>query len=116
MMKNYFVFILFCFFLCVGNVFSQEKDTSDLNNVSAVVGNFELNKSIRMYPNPVGNNLTIESEIPITKIQIFSLLGRLVKEKNSNFRKIQLNDLNSGIYMIKIFANDKSVTKKLIKT
>ncbi len=115
MMKNYLVFILFCVFLSIGQVFSQSKDTSNAKNVNGVIDNFELNKSIKMYPNPVDNNLTIKSEIPITKIQIYSLLGRLVKEKKSDFRNIQLKDLNSGIYMIKIFANDKSVTKKLIK-
>jgi len=115
MMKKYLAFFLFFLFFSFGNVFAQEISTSNSEEANAVVDNFELNNSIKMYPNPAGDNLTIESKIPITKIQIYSLLGQLVKEKESNFRSISLADLNSGIYMIKIFANDKSVTKKLIK-
>jgi len=115
MMKKYLAFFIFILFFSFGDVFGQTTPSSDSKESNAIIDNFELNRSIKMYPNPVGDNLTIESKIPITKIQIYSLLGQLVREKESNFRRISLRDLNSGIYMIKIFANDKSVTKKLIK-
>lgn len=115
MMKKYLAIVIFILFFSFGDLFCQITSSSDSKQSNAIIDNFELNKSIKMYPNPVGDNLFIDSKIPITKIQIYSLLGQLVKEKKSNLRRISLRDLNSGIYMIKIFANDKSVTKKLIK-
>ena len=115
MMKKYLAFVIFILFFSTGDVFCQTIPSSDSKESNAIIDNFELNRSIKMYPNPVGDNLFIDSKIPITKIQIYSLLGQLVKEKKSNLRRTSLRDLNSGIYMIKIFANDKSVTKKLIK-
>jgi len=115
MMKKYLAFVIFILFFSIENVFCQTTPSSGSKQSNAIIDNFELNNSIKMYPNPAGNNLFIDSKTPITKIQIYSLLGQLVKEKNSNLRRISLRDLNSGIYMIKIFANDKSVTKKLIK-
>jgi hypothetical protein len=97
------------------DVFSQTTSLNDSKENNEIVDNFELNKSIKMYPNPVGNTLFIESKIPITRIQIYSLLGRLVKEEKTNFNRIVLRDLNSGIYMIKIHSGKNSITKKLIK-
>lgn len=89
--------------------------TSDLKSEQNIDDKFLFNRSIKMYPNPVGDVLVIESSIPIIEIQIYSLLGHLIKRINSNFENIRLGDLNTGVYMIKIYSNNNSVTKKLIK-
>jgi type IX secretion system substrate protein len=115
MMKNYISFIIFFLFLSFGELYSQTEDLPESKKDQVAVDNFILNNSVRMYPNPVGNMLIIESKIPISKVQVFSLLGELVKEINSNFTSIQLRDLNPGIYMIKIHSQNNSITKKLIK-
>ena len=77
--------------------------------------NFALNDAVSMYPNPVENYLTVRSNLPITRVQVYSLLGDLVKDIKTNFLQIDLRNLNSGIYMIKIYSNQFFVTKKLIK-
>ena len=86
---------------------------SDVN--SEEMDNFIFNEAVSMYPNPVQNYLTIRSNYPITRIMIYSLLGDQVIDVRSNFSRIDLRELNSGIYMIKIHSNQFSVTKKLIK-
>ncbi len=96
-------------------MYSQTIDLPESKKDQVAVDNFVFNNSVRMYPNPVGNVLIIESKIPITKVQVFSLLGELVKEINTNFTSISLRNLNPGIYMIKIHAQNNSITKKLIK-
>jgi hypothetical protein len=115
MMKKYISFIVFFLFFSLGDMYGQSRLENGSKNEQAKVDIFVLNNSIRMYPNPVGSILTIESKIPITKVQIYSLLGQLVKEKDNNFKRIQLSDLNHGIYMIKIHADNVSITKKLVK-
>jgi len=74
-----------------------------------------LNDAIKMYPNPVQNYLSIQSSLPITGVQVYSLLGELIKDVPGNFSRIDLRSLNSGIYMIKIHSDQYAVTKKLIK-
>ena len=77
--------------------------------------NFVLNDAVTMYPNPVKNFLFIRSNYPITRVQVFSLLGNLVKDEFGDIERINMSSMNSGIYMIKIYSNQFFVTKKLIK-
>lgn len=89
---------------------------SNSNGVSAEVkDNFALNSAVNMYPNPVEQYLTVRSNSTITRVQVYSLLGDLVKDVQSNFSRIDMRNLNSGIYMIKIYSNEYFTTKKLIK-
>lgn len=93
---------------------SAQANTDGLSD-DAIKDNFALNEVVNMYPNPVENYLTIRSKSKITRVQVYSLLGDLVMDVNSNFLRINLSNLNSGIYMIKIHSNQFFVTKKLIK-
>ncbi len=74
-----------------------------------------LEQVIKFYPNPVTNVLTIDSEIPLTKVEIYSVLGKKVEEVNSDFRSISTNNLSSGIYMVKIYSEKGTTVRKLIK-
>ncbi len=75
----------------------------------------KLDNSIKFYPNPVSNVLTIDSKIPLTRVEIYSVLGRKVKEVNSCFESIPTNNLSNGVYVVKMFSENGLKTKKLIK-
>jgi uncharacterized delta-60 repeat protein len=66
------------------------------------------------FENPVRQNIIYKSEEKISKIEIYSIDGKLLKtiqENNSN-----VSELLKGIYIAKItFENGKVSTKKLIK-
>jgi len=70
-----------------------------------------------IYPNPIKNTLSIDSQEIITKVTIFNLLGQEVKSINpyTNNVSVDINNLEAGIYIIKLIANDKESTKKFIK-
>lgn len=113
MMKKYFV--LFFFLILAGSANLSAQSDAGNQDRAGVNNNFTLNEAVSMYPNPVENYLTIRSNLPITRVQVYSLLGDLIKDVNTNFLRIDLRDVNSGIYMIKIHSNQFFVTKKLIK-
>ena len=71
--------------------------------------------SIKVYPNPTSNMLTIDADVPIKKIEVFSILGKKVKELNENFERISLFDMTEGIYLVKIYSDNAYVIKKIIK-
>jgi hypothetical protein len=69
-----------------------------------------------VYPNPVKNKLFIVSKsVNISKIEIYSILGSLVKKETNNFNSIQVEDLSKGLYLIKIYSDKTSITKKFMK-
>ena len=74
-----------------------------------------LAKSVRFYPNPAGNYLTIDSDITLTKVEIFSILGKKIKELNKDFKSIPIDDLSKGVYIVRLQSENGLATKKLIK-
>jgi len=113
MMKNYVIVFFFLLFAGLGSISAQVR--ADDNSLENEMDNFVLNDAVTMYPNPVKNFLFIRSSYPITRVQVFSLLGNLVKDEFGDIDRINMSSMNSGIYMIKIYSNQFFVTKKLIK-
>ena len=72
---------------------------------------------ITLHPNPVKDELTISLKSNIaTHIEIFDILGkRILKQRISKTSSINLNDLKTGIYIVKMTQGDSTITKKLIK-
>jgi len=75
-----------------------------------------LDNSLKLYPNPVTNILTIEfKNVAISKVEIYSILGEKIKEINSNFGSITTDKLPKGIYIIRIYSEKSSIIRKTIK-
>jgi hypothetical protein len=79
--------------------------------------NYEaLNKSIRVFPNPTSDLIHLDHDIPIqfNKVILYNSLGVSIKVNLTN-RIIDITNLNSGIYFLKIETSIGSITKKIIK-
>ncbi len=79
------------------------------------IDNNLLAEGLNIYPNPVTNTFTIDSKIPLLKVEIYSILGKKVREINSDYKSIPINDLSIGVYLIKIFSEKGIAVKKIIK-
>ena len=75
------------------------------------------NKKIKIYPNPVKNELQIESEeLTIKKIEIVNLSGEIKNFQFNNLKKqINVSALPKGIYFMKLQTDKDIVIKKIIK-
>ena len=61
----------------------------------------EDNIKLKIYPNPVGNILTIDCEEIVNTVQIFDIQGnKIIELKTQN--KIDVSNLTSGVYFIRI--------------
>lgn len=77
--------------------------------------NFDLTQTL-VYPNPVNSKLFVDSKNNvINKIEIFNAIGQTVKIINAGFEVINMSDFNSGVYVMKLYSEDKTVSKKIIK-
>ncbi len=70
-----------------------------------------------LYPNPVTNVLNIASGSSdiIEKVSIYNLVGQLVKNVGGNHKSIDMSDLSSGTYLVKIQTNEGVIDRKIIK-
>ncbi len=72
--------------------------------------------AIVFYPNPVKDILTIDVKlISLTKVEIYSVLGKRLMKFTKNLEKLNVEDLSSGLYLIKVYADKSSYTSKFIK-
>jgi len=77
----------------------------------------EKQAKLKMYPNPVTDNLFIKAPIEISKITITSILGKKILEKKaiSSSLNIDMSAFRSGMYFIQIESGDKINTYRVIK-
>ena len=69
-----------------------------------------------IFPNPVNSKLRIKSQQTIQHIEIFDLNGKqIINVDYQENQAINVSNLNSGLYLVKIKTKNGFVTKKLLK-
>lgn len=76
-------------------------------NNSLTNQNFENQSSLRVYPNPAQDVITIEGQYPIQMVEVSTLQGQLVLTSNQN--QIDVSGLDSGMYIIKTVDAERNV-------
>ncbi len=73
--------------------------------------------NVKLHPNPVKNNLIVDLQLNIkTTVEIYDILGKRVFNRAINSTStLNLQALNTGIYIVKITQNNATLSKKLIK-
>ena len=72
-------------------------------------------KSIfEVYPNPVSNQLQINTNLPEFNFSIFSIDNKLIKQ-GKNDLMIDFSNFKAGIYLLEIYHNEERIIKKIIK-
>ncbi|KUJ63149.1 hypothetical protein AR687_03050 [Flavobacteriaceae bacterium CRH] len=71
----------------------------------------------KYYPNPVQHTLTIKNSTAIDEIEIFSVSGKsiLTKKINNTNSEIDLSNVSSGFYFLKVKAEGQTKTIKIVK-
>lgn len=85
--------------------FSVSCDGSLSNN------EFDLNDSISLHPNPTSNRLNIDFESTVDLILVYNILGEVVA-KTSNQNHIDFTHLETGMYLVKMQVENKTIVKK----
>jgi hypothetical protein len=69
---------------------------------------------LSVYPNPTKDFINIESTMSIDKIEIYNISGSKIVEKR-NSQRINLTNLERGVYFLKAYSNGNTVSKKILK-
>ena len=90
-----------------------KNDTYDSSMATLSTKTFEPALAFTVYPNPATNVINVTSKSVIKSINVFDLLGKQVI--SSSKKQIDISNLKSGIYIVKINSNTDELTKKIIK-
>lgn len=94
-------------------------ECSDLGTHTAVLGVEKLNNLslVKIYPNPAsGNTLTVSTNQDLS-VQVFNILGKqvLADTVSSTRTNVDISNLETGMYLIRLSSDNGSTTKKFIK-
>ncbi|MBV7267670.1 family 16 glycosylhydrolase [Winogradskyella sp. WHY3] len=82
-------------------------------NTGLSVGDVFENK-FSVYPNPASSVINIVSEESFERVELYSAMGQLILSKDNNTTKLNVEGLNSGVYILKMFSKGKSATKNIL--
>ena len=73
-----------------------------------------LSEDVVIYPNPTNDIIRIQSDV--VGCEIYDIVGKCVISVPTNVEEIHITNLQSGVYIIRLFMpNGNVVTKKIIK-
>ncbi|MCG8582607.1 MAG: T9SS type A sorting domain-containing protein [Bacteroidales bacterium] len=91
----------------------------DMTSLATALGDGQTAAQLTVYPNPVINELNINSEgAKCNRVQVYNSTGQLVKclDHTSDIKLIPFTDMAQGVYFVQIRLTDSTViTKKIIK-
>jgi uncharacterized repeat protein (TIGR02543 family) len=70
---------------------------------------------VKIYPNPAKTELFINSDLPVKKVEIYTLTGSLLLIEDNFNEKISVSALSSGIYMLKVYTDKGVAVSKVVK-
>jgi hypothetical protein len=74
-----------------------------------------INNHAIAFPNPFKNILSINSALNLNKIEIYNLAGKLLISTDGTQKDLDLNDLNQGVYLLRIQSEEGNFNQMIMK-
>ena len=74
----------------------------------------ELNSSVSVYPNPVKDQLFVETEMAVEEISVYDVFGRQMTTVYDQ-QTVNVSELSNGVYFVKVKSENNEVVKRFIK-
>jgi hypothetical protein len=114
--------------LVVGNTFSNLANiyfdynfpivtnnyTTTVQNTLGLQENYFIN-DIVAYPNPVKDFLNFKTEHNILKVEVYDIAGRILSSNSISENKIDLSELKTGNYILKLYTEKGIMNTKIMK-
>ncbi len=103
--------------ITTGTVCDPTPVTADVSVCTDIIAPASL-KDLEVYPNPIEGKIHVSLQSSeSSEVMIYDLLGVLVSKENATGSEytIDSEELNAGIYLVKVFQNGESFTTKVIK-
>lgn len=77
----------------------------------------EISNSVKLYPNPARDFITIESKsVKLSSVDMYNVLGaKVLSTELSNNNRVNVSNLGKGVYFMKLYAEEGgSATKRVV--
>ncbi len=93
------------------------KDESAQYNENCLLGvnSFELAEKVILFPNPVTDQCTIESEIPVVSVTLYDSSAKKLLQFFHPKTDLNLESIAAGFYVVKVQTSEGNVWKRLVK-
>lgn len=75
--------------------------------------NSTLANKVTLYPNPARSFVQLQTDLNVIEVKLFSANGQTLSE-TANKKQINVEGLNSGLYILRIITNEGAVNKQLV--
>ena len=93
--------------------------TTTFTTAGVGIDNVTLTSSINLMPNPADNyiELSINSNVEVKEALVFNAFGQMIQtvQLNNNHARIDLSNVASGMYFVRVNSKGVSATKKFIR-
>lgn len=97
-------------------LFSMKIDTQVLATENFDANHQSLTK-VKVYPNPSKDYIHILSNVSINRYALYTINGKLIYNKKAApffQKKIAINTLKNGVYILEMISNQTKITKKVV--
>ena len=88
--------------------------TTTIQNTLGLQENDFIN-NITPYPNPVKDILNFKTEQNISKVEVYDIAGRILSSNSITENKIDLSELKTGNYILKLYTEKGMFNIKIVK-
>ena len=75
----------------------------------------DLSNEFNFYPNPIKDYLNFDTEHNMVKVEIYDSAGRILSSKSIHENKVDLSELKTGLYILKLYTEKVIVNTKILK-
>jgi hypothetical protein len=76
--------------------------------------NLDLNDDdLKVFPNPSSDYIEVYCNQPVNNIQLYNINGSLIQVSDN--KRLEFEDIQKGLYFIKVSVNGKDIVRKIIK-
>ena len=87
---------------------------SEVLSVAYYMGVGENSSNLSVFPNPTCDHVTIQCS-GMTQIEVYSVEGKLIQSIEVEEDSCQLNDLEQGVYTIRIIKGNETFVRRVVK-
>ena len=107
----------YCFSVTASNLAGESLHSND---ACVILGDgiAENETTFNVYPNPVKDMLFIETEAAVEEVSVYDVYGRLQVTETPSHQdviRVDVTDLNSGIYFVKVRTENGEAVKRILK-
>lgn len=68
----------------------------------------------RIYPNPSSDIIHIKTDELIDRVEVYNTIGQRVSQSFGNTKSIDVSSFTSGVYILKIYSGDRSLSERIL--